>query len=227
MSGFSYPDWIGDVYPPGTKRDGMLAEYAKIFPSVEINMSFRRTPVPKTIDRWREAVPPEFRFTMKAHQRITHWKKLIDTSDDVAMFVKESQGLGPRLGLVLFQVPPTLQFDAAVLGDFCGALPPGCVYAFEPRNDTFLTEAALDVLHSNGVALCLNDDLFEPARYRVTGPVAYFRFHRDGYSPDDLAARKDQLSEIEASGTDVYAFFAHEDNPESVRPALDFQKLLS
>lgn len=226
MSGFSYPEWIGDVYPPGTKRDGMLGEYAKIFPSVEINMSFRRTPTAKTIDRWREAVPPDFRFTMKAHQRITHWKKLVDAADDVALFVKESQGLGERLGLVLFQVPPTLQFDADVLITFCGTLPPGCLYAFEPRNESFLTDDALDVLHRNGVALCLNDDLFEPSRYRVTGPYAYFRFHRDSYSTDDLEARVSQLKEIEASGTDVYAYFAHEDNPESVRPALDFQKLL-
>ena len=57
MSGFSYPEWIGEVYPEGTKRDGMLAAYAKIFNAVEINMSFRRTPEETTIDKWRDAVP--------------------------------------------------------------------------------------------------------------------------------------------------------------------------
>ena len=60
MSGFSYPEWIGEIYPEGTKRKDMLATYATIFPAVEINMSFRRNPLPKTIDTWRDAVADGF-----------------------------------------------------------------------------------------------------------------------------------------------------------------------
>lgn len=225
MSGFSYPEWIGDIYPPRTKRDGMLAEYAKIFPAVEINMSFRRTPTEKTIGKWRDAVQDGFIFAMKANQRITHWKRLVDAADDVAEFVKESQGLRDKLGPVLFQVPPTLQFDEDVVDAFCVGLPPGCLYAFEPRHESFMTPRAHGTLERHGVALCLNDDLFDPKSYVVTGPFVYFRFHRDIYEPVDLEERAELVKRL-ASDADVYAFFQHEDNPESVRPALRFQELV-
>lgn len=227
MSGFSYPEWIGDVYPTGTKRDGMLAEYSKIFNAVEINMSFRRTPVEKTIDRWRDTVPSGFTFSMKANQSITHWKRLVDTAEDVADFVKASQRLGDRLGPILFQVRPTMQFDENVLDAFCAGLVPGVLYAFEPRNASFMTPVALDALRRHGVALCLNDDLFDPLTYATTGPFAYFRFHRDFYSPEDLSERAAMVKAIDASGTDAYVFFAHEDNPDSVKPALTFKELVT
>jgi uncharacterized protein YecE (DUF72 family) len=227
MSGFSYPEWIGDVYPQGTKRDGMLAEYAKVFPTVEINMTFRRQPQETTIVKWRDAVPDTFRFTMKAHQRITHWKKLVDVGDDVRFLLERAQGLGVRLGPLLFQVPPTLVFDNGVLDGFCASLPPGPTYAFEPRHETFAAREADDTLRRHGVARCLNDDLFDPTTYRVTGPFAYFRFHRDVYTPDELDLRASLLTDIADGGVDVYAFFQHEDNPESVRPALRFRELVA
>jgi uncharacterized protein YecE (DUF72 family) len=224
MSGFSYPEWIGEVYPEGTKRDGMLASYATIFGVVEINMSFRRTPQDKTIAKWREAVGESFLFTMKAHQRITHWKKLADVAEDVGIFVKACQGLGPKLGPILFQVPPSLTFDAALIESFGACLVPGCSYAFEPRDPSFLTPQAFDAFRRHGIALCLNDDFFEPSRYELTGPFAYFRFHRDVYEPGDLEARAEL---VKSFATDVYAIFQHEDNPESVKPALRFLELVS
>lgn len=224
MSGFSYPEWIGEIYPEGTKRNDMLASYATIFGVVEINMSFRRTPTDQTIARWREAVPESFLFAMKAHQRITHWKRLIDVADDVAVFVKACQGLGGKLGPILFQVPPSLSFDVAAIDAFGASLVPGCTYAFEPRDESFLTPQAFDALRRHGVALCLNDDFFEPSRYELTGPFAYFRFHRDVYEPGDLEARASLVTTFDA---DVYAIFQHEDNPESVKPALRFAELVA
>lgn len=223
MSGFSYPEWVGDFYPAGTKREGMLSYYATRFPAVEINMTFRRQAASTTIDRWRDAVGDDFRFTMKAHQRITHWKRLVDASDDVTYFVERAKGLGARLGPILFQTPPKLEFDAAVLDAFCAGLPPGYLYAFEPRHPSF--DDADEVLHRHGVARCCNDDIHDIAAYRVTGPLAYFRFHRSSYSPEDLSARADLARRLTSEGTDVYAFFQHEDNPESVRPALALREL--
>lgn len=223
MSGFSYPEWVGDFYPSGTKREAMLGFYATRFPTVEINMTFRRQAAEKTIDRWREAVGGDFRFTMKAHQRITHWKRLVDVGEDVGYFCERVRALGERLGPILFQTPPSLGFDAGVLGAFCASLPPGYTYAFEPRHESF--GGAGEVFHRHGVAGCCNDDLHDVAAYRVTGPVAYFRFHRSSYGPDELAERAEIVKRIASEGTDVYAYFAHEDDPESVRPALAFQEL--
>lgn len=224
MSGFSYPEWIGEIYPEGTKRKGMLSAYAGIFDAVEINMSFRRTPQASTIETWRDAVGDGFTFTMKAHQRITHWKRLVDVSADVATFVEACRGLGGKLGPILFQIPPSVTFDGAVLDAFGASLPPGGRYALEPRDGSFLTDAALDVLRRHGIALCLNDDFFEPARYVQTGAFVYHRFHRDVYTETDLAER----AELVRSYTDeVFAIFQHEDNPDSVKPALRFTQLVS
>jgi uncharacterized protein YecE (DUF72 family) len=225
MSGFSYPEWIGEIYPKGTKRNAMLAAYATIFPTVEINMTFRRLPLEKTMDKWRDGVPESFRVAMKAFQIITHWRRLVDTDDNVKEFMDLARRLGERLGPVLFQVPATMKFDADVLSTFGASLPTD-TFAFEPRDASFLEPQAIDTLRANKLVLCLNDDLFDPATYQVTGPVAYFRFHRNNYSPEDLAERAAMVRALADNGTDVYAFFAHEDNPESVRPALSFLELL-
>jgi uncharacterized protein YecE (DUF72 family) len=227
MSGFSYPQWIGEVYPKGTKRTAMLQEYSKIFRTVEINMTFRRDPEEKTIHRWRDSVDPEFRFGMKANQLITHWWRLVGVGDHVAEFMKMARGLNDKLGPVLFQVSAKLKFDAAVLDDFCACLPPDGQYAFEPRHESFNDDAVDEILARHSVARCLNDDLFDPTTYRITGPLAYFRFHRVDYKPEDLEMRAELVQGMAAQGTDVYAIFAHEDDPDSVRPALTMKQLLS
>ena len=225
MSGFSYPEWIGEIYPVGTKRRDMLATYATIFPVVEINMSYRRNPLPKTIDTWREAVPDGFTFAMKANQRITMWKNLVDTKEDVAAGVTIYRELRDHLGPILFQLHPRTQFNADVIDAFGKDLVPGHLYALEPRHESFMTPEAQDVLRRNGLALCLNDYFFEPSTYAVTASFAYFRFHRELYEPKDLDERAAIVTRL-ASDADVYVFFAHEDNPDSVRPALRFQELV-
>jgi uncharacterized protein YecE (DUF72 family) len=226
MSGFSYPEWIGDFYPPKTRREAMLAYYSTRFPAVEINMTFRRDVQQPTIERWRDAVGEDFRFTFKANARITHFRRLVDVGDVVAAFLDTLKPMGTRLGAVLFQTHPNLKFDASVLESFCASLPSGPAYAFEPRHESFQASEVDNVLRRHGVARCLNDDLFDPKAYRVTGPIAYFRFHRDTYSPRDIAERASIVGAIADEGTDVYVFYAHEDNPDSVKPALQTQKLL-
>ncbi|HYZ90935.1 MAG TPA: DUF72 domain-containing protein [Actinomycetota bacterium] len=225
MSGFSYPEWIGEVYPPGTKRKDLLAAYARIFDAVEINMTFRRNPEEKTIDGWRAAVPDDFRFAVKANARITHFRRLVDVGEVVAEFMERIGRMGVRLGCVLFQLRANMQFDAAVLDAFGASLPAGR-YALEPRNATFMTDKAFDVLRTHGIALCLNDDLFDPKTYVRTGAFAYLRFHRAAYSAAEIDERAALINEFADPG-DVFAFFAHEDDPECVAPALAMKRILT
>jgi uncharacterized protein YecE (DUF72 family) len=223
MSGFSYPEWVGDFYPPTTKREQMLAHYSTRFPAVEINMTFRRRAAPATIERWRDAVGEDFRFTFKANAGITHYRRLVDAGDAVAAFLETLQPMGARLGAVLFQLRENMRYDASVLEPFCASLPTGPSYALEPRHESYRTAEVDDLLQRYGVALCLNDDVFDSLDYRVTAPFAYFRLHRVTYSPEEIEER---ASLVRGLGVDSYVFFAHEDNPESVHPALRFQELV-
>lgn len=220
MSGFSYPEWVGDFYPPGTKRDAFLAHYATRLSAVEINMTFRRMPAPTTLEKWQDAVWTGFRFALKAHQRITHHKRLVDVSEDVDDFVRLASGLGGHLGPILFQTPPNLAFDAGVLDDFLGALPPGARYAFEPRHVSFGEPQATDLLTRHGVGWCLNDDVFSIDDYRITGPVAYLRLRRDDYSAQAMETLATSLRGLATDADETYAFFKHEDDPSSIRAAI-------
>jgi uncharacterized protein YecE (DUF72 family) len=152
MSGFSYPEWIGDFYPPKTRREAMLAYYSTRFPAVEINMTFRRDVQQPTIERWRDAVGEDFRFTFKANARITHFRRLVDVGDVVAAFLDTLKPMGTRLGAVLFQTHPNLKFDASVLESFCASLPSGPAYAFEPRHESFQASEVDNVLRRHGVS---------------------------------------------------------------------------
>ena len=223
MSGFSYPEWVGDFYPAKTKQKDMLAFYSTRFPAVEINMTFRRRIDAKTVERWRDAVGDEFRFTFKANAGITHYRRLVDAGDAVTAFLSTLQPMGTRMGAVLFQTRENMKFDKDVLESFCASLPRGWGYAFEPRHESFNNADVDDLFERHGVARCLNDDVFDSLDYRVTAPFAYFRFHRVTYSREEIEQR---ASLVRGLGVDAYVFFAHEDNPESVRPALQFQELV-
>src|SRR5688572_7410122 len=109
----------------------MLPFYAERFSTVEINYTFYRMPTAKLVTGWAAQVPPDFRFTLKAPRRITHDRKLHDVADLVRGFCEAASELGPRLGALLFQLPPTFKKDLAVFDEFLAVLPPRVCGAFE------------------------------------------------------------------------------------------------
>lgn len=227
MSGFSYPEWVGDFYPAGTKQKDMLARYAERFDAVEINVTFRRQVAETTLVRWRDAVPADFRFTLKAHRFITHYKRLVDTEDDVARFVVTARSLGPRLGAILYQTPAKLEWNEETAEAFLSSLPRDVPHVIEPRHADAKGDVVDALLGRFGVARCVNDDVLDDLTYRLTGPVAYFRFHRTGYTAEDLDERARLVRRLASEGADVFAFFAHEDDPASTGPALRFRELVA
>jgi uncharacterized protein YecE (DUF72 family) len=132
-SGYNYPEWKGSFYPADLAAAKMLRYYAERFSTVEINYTFYRMPNEKTVTGWAAQTPEEFTFTLKAPRRITHLSKLRGTADTVRFFCDVAAKLGPKLGVLLFQLAPTFKKDLGVFDDFLATLPSGTRAAFEFR----------------------------------------------------------------------------------------------
>src|SRR5437773_8122647 len=135
----------------------MLSSYAERLPTVEINNTFYRMPDTALLERWAQEVPAEFAFTLKAPQRITHIKRLKDTSSDVAEFTRRAAVLGDRLGMLLFQLPPSLRKDLPRLRDFLAALPPERRVAVEFRHASWHDDDVYETLRARSATLCVTD----------------------------------------------------------------------
>jgi len=129
-SGYNYPEWTGSFYPADLAAKKMLPYYAARFPTVEINYTFYRMPTEKLVAGWAEQTPSPYQLTLKAPRRITHDSRLKDAGDSVARFCEVAATLGDKLGALLFQLPPFLRKDLALLDSFLPQLPPGTRAAF-------------------------------------------------------------------------------------------------
>ncbi len=114
-SGYNYPEWRGSFYPQKLATTKMLAYYAERLATVEINYTFYRAPTPAILGGWSGQTPAAFKFTLKAPKRITHDARLRDCAGPLHRFIATAATLGPKLGMLLFQLPPFFRKDLAVL----------------------------------------------------------------------------------------------------------------
>lgn len=230
-SGFAYDEWRHDVfYPEGLPKKDQLTYYASQLTSVEINYTFRRFPNVSTLEKWRDAVPESFAFTLKANQRITHWKRLADTDEDVRDFLKIGSTLGDRFGCVLFQCPPSLKYDRSLIEAFVGYLPPPGPgvprFAMEFRDDSW--REARDLLLAQGVAWCVAEtDDKDPSPDDLSWePAGYLRLRKTEYEDAELAAWAGRIRPALDSGATVFCYFKHEDEGASPKMAKRLEALL-
>ena len=182
VSGFSYPSWKGRFYPKDTKSEEFLAYYSQHLQSVEINSSFYAMPKAVMVEGWSERTSEKFRFAFKAPQLITHIMKLGKGSTDAAdRFDKVLEGLGPRRGPILFQLPPYLKMDPGLLAEFLSKTSDIRDRVFEFRHESWFDDSTFQLLERNGAGFCIaeTEDL-EPV-FRVTGGIAYFRLRKESY----------------------------------------------
>lgn len=209
-SGFSYAEWRGDFYPEGLPQDAMLEHYATKLPSVEINNTFYRMPSPDVLEGWRSATPPDFRFAIKASRRITHMGKFKNIDSPVAYLYQVLAGLGDKLGVVLFQLPPVFRRDDARLSDFLALLPAGAPAALEVRHESWLDDAVYSLLSEKNVALVAGDpDEGGPEVPIVpTADFGYLRLRAADYSEAAIAGWHARIAA--QPWREAYAFFKHE-----------------
>jgi uncharacterized protein YecE (DUF72 family) len=219
-SGWAYATWKPGFYPSTVPAKKFLEYYSSQLNSVEVNYTFRALPTAKMLEGWLAATPSHFRFSFKAPQRITHFKRLRDSEADVTQFV---DALAPvhqagRLGLLLFQLPPNFQADpdrlAAFLNHpvFCATTAPPI--AFEFRHQSFFSEDIYAILRDHNAALCIaeSDDLTTPEVHTAATHTCFRLRRAGGYSPAELAAFAARFTAL-ARERDTYIYFKHEDEP--------------
>jgi uncharacterized protein YecE (DUF72 family) len=210
-SGYQYKFWRGTFYSEKCKEADMLSEYGRQLATVEINYTFYRMPKPEFMERWAAQVPDDFRFSIKASRRITHDKRLKEVGDLTGYLFETCKVLGPKLGVVLFQLPPNLKADMERLAKFLDLIPDGIRVALEVRHASWLDDAVYERLRERGVALVCNDqgEGEEAIPLVKTAPFAYLRLRREEYTDDELKAT---LAQVRAHPfEDVFAFFKHEE----------------
>ena len=207
-SGFSFKEWKGPFYPEKLPANEMLEFYAGRLPSVEINNTFYRMPKRSVLEGWVEKVPETFRFSIKASRRITHFKKLANCEEEVGYLFRNLEALGPRLGIVLFQLPPHARADVATLDAFLELLPDGIPAAFEFRHASWQDDAVYDVLGRHGATwVHADNDGGEPPEIPQTAPVAYLRLRAAEYPDALLKSWRHRCEGFERA----FVFFKHEE----------------
>ncbi len=223
-SGYNYAEWKGSFYPEKLPAKKMLPFYAERLSTVEINYTFYRMPTDSLLAGWSEVTPDHFRFTLKAPRRITHIARLRGCEELVSAFCGAAQTLGAKLGVLLFQLPPSFKKDLAVFDEFLDILPPGVRAAVEFRHVSWHDPDVFDRLRARRLALCVADSERMTTPIAGTAPYGYFRLRDQGYQPDDLARWAETIATASAACGEVFVYFKHEDEgtgPEFAHMLLD------
>jgi uncharacterized protein YecE (DUF72 family) len=224
-SGFAYPAWKPAFYPAKLPSKQFLKHYSERLNCVEINYTFRRLPSASTLANWVEQTSPGFVFAVKANQRITHINRLKNAAEPTELFLKMIDPLrsARRLGPILFQLPPAMKCDAALLSAYLDLLPTDLRYAFEFRHPSWLADPVYDELRKRNISLCVAESERLEVPEVITADFVYYRLRKPEYSGEDVASMRARSQELVAGGRDLYLMFKHEETPDG---ALNAEKVL-
>ena len=234
-SGWSYDHWQDVLYPPGLPSKDRLAVYTRHFSTVELNSSFYHWPRDASFSSWAERLPEGFRMTVKAPRGMSHASRLLEPAVWLERIRRGLALLGPRLGVLLVQLPPDMPRDDARLEAFLGQLPPGIPAALEFRHDSWHVEPVFALLERYGAAYCVMSGANLPCLLRATAPFIYVRLHgpsssslyAGSYSEADLQWWASRLNEWSAQGLACWAYFNNDAGGNAVRNALRLRELVT
>ena len=211
-SGYNYPEWKGTFYPDKLPAAKMLAYYVERFSTVEINATFYRMPNAKTVAGWAATAPAGFTYVLKAPQRITHFARLRNVDEPLRYFYDTAQGLGDKLGPLLFQLPPNFKKATDRLGELLALLPAGLRVAFEFRHASWFDEEVYGLLRTRNAALCIADTEDGSTPAVATADFGYLRLRAVEYTDDDLRRWIETIDQLGTGWRDGFVFFKHEDS---------------
>jgi uncharacterized protein YecE (DUF72 family) len=224
-SGWVYRHWKGGFYPDGLPQKRWFEHYAAEFDTVEINASFYRVPKPETFDGWRAKAPPGFRYAVKVNRFITHMKKLLDCGEAVEEFIGLARRLGPALGPLLYQLPPSLKRNDERLDSFLTSLPRDLEHVVEFRSSDWYADDVLALLDRHNVGFVGHDLVGLASPRWASGRTAYVRFHGTSgkyhgrYTARQIAEWGNWLIGQRQAGRSAWAFFNNDIGGHAIEDA--------
>jgi uncharacterized protein YecE (DUF72 family) len=231
-SGWHYKHWLGRFYPEKLPASQMLEYYSRHFDTVELNNTFYRLPLESGLEKWRATTPPGFCYSAKGSRFITHMKKLKDPEIAIDRYFERIDRLRPKLGPIVFQLPPFLEVDPDRLEGFLQALPKRHRYAFEFRNPTWHVDEVYDILRKHNAAFCIFEIAGFSSAFHITANFTYVRLHGPGgayqgsYSPSQLQDWADRIAEWRSRLRAIYIYFDNDQAAYAVENALSLKRLV-
>ena len=216
VSGFSYSSWVGRFYPEGLKNDEFLGYYCKHLGSVEINSSFYAAPSVAMVKSWSAKTTEQFRFAFKAPRLITHILKLGKDASEASTKLSATIGnLGPRLGPVLFQLPPFSKLNQGLLQSFLTETDGVGPKVFEFRHPSWFTESTYRLLDEHKTGFCIADTEDLEPTFKVTGGLAYFRLRKDSYDGKAIDTWAEKIRTSSDGAKECYVYLRHDETGEN------------
>lgn len=225
-SGWVYQGWREHLYADAPVRR-WLEIASRTFRALEINGSFYTQIKRETYERWRRETPDDFRFSLKGHRFVTHYKRLRACRDSVVLLRDQASGLGDKLSAVVWQLPSNFHANVERLDDFLGALQawPGVRHALELRHRSWFVPAVADRMRAANVAVCMSDAPDFPLWDAVTTDLVYVRLHghtrkyASSYSLPLLAKWAADIERWRDEGREVHVYFDNDAEGHAVRDA--------
>lgn len=229
-SGWYYDDWKNVFYPSDIKKSDWLNYYSSVFNTVEVNASFYRLPFKNMVKGWKNKTPDDFIFTFKGSRLITHNKKLKNVNDYLDKFFERIK-FSEKVGVVLWQLPPSLKKDIDRLEQFFDNLNNEFRHCIEFRHKSWFNQDVYDVLKKHNIAYCIISAPSLPSTIQVTTNFAYIRFHgvnewyKYDYSKNELNGWAAKIKQMNVD--DVYIYFNNDFNafaPKNAKSLIDLIK---
>lgn len=238
-SGFSYKHWGGGTfYPENLTPNRWLQYYAQDFNTVELNVSFYRTPKESTYKKWRQETPRDFTFALKGSRFITHLRKLVADSFSLDRFLEPAGVLQEKLNIVLWQLPANFRANKERLENFCRLLKNHPMaskirHSFEFRHPSWFAEEIYHVLRKYNSALCIAHSNRWPCQETTTADFVYLRFHggqalySSNYQALELKVWAEKCQAWLKQNLDIYAYFNNDAGGFAVENAKTLKTMLN